>query len=111
LRAKIVELLPERGDKSHTMNLCKIAAALFLLILSVTNVLAQAARSNPDNTIDCTALKKKPDGWFVEAATTFNFGGMNMKLSNKLIQPHSGFEMNGVDLYDAIERKCGGNRS
>jgi hypothetical protein len=76
--------VPERGDKSHTMNLCKIAAALFLLILSVTNVLAQAPRSNP---------------------------GMNMKLSNQLIQPHSGFEMNGVDLYDAIGRKCGGNRS
>jgi hypothetical protein len=93
------------------MNLCKIVAALFLLIQSVTNVLAQAPLSNPDNTIDCTAFKKQPSGWLVEATTTFNFGGMNMKLSNQLIQPHSGFEMNGVDLYDAIERKCGGKRS
>lgn len=85
------------------MNLCKVPAILFLLSLSATNVVAQVPHSTPDNTIDCTAFKKQRNGWFVEALTTFNFGGINMRLSNQLIQPHSGIEMNGVDLYDAIE--------
>jgi hypothetical protein len=93
------------------MNLCKTPTVLFLLSLSATNVVAQAPRSIPDKTIDCTAFKKQPNGWLVETPTTFNFGGINMKLSNQLIQPHSGIEMNGADLYDAIESKCGGNRS
>jgi len=89
------------------MNLCRITAALFLLSLSATNTVAQAPRPTPDNTIDCSAFKKQPNGWFVEAPTTLILGTMNMRLSNQLIQRHSGIEMNGVDLYDAIERKCG----
>jgi hypothetical protein len=67
--------------------------------LSVTVVLAQTP--NPDNTIDCAAFKKQPDGWFVEASATFKFGGTNIKSSSQLIRPN-GFEVNGVDLYDAI---------
>ena len=93
------------------MNLCKMPAILFILSLSATNVVTQAPHSTSDNTIDCAAFKKQQNGWFVEALTTINFDGMNMRLSNQLIQPHSGIEMNGVDIYDAIERKCGGNRS
>ena len=93
------------------MNLCKMPTALFLLGLSATNVVAQAPRSIPDNTIDCTAFKKQRNGWLVETPTTFNYGGITMKLSNQLIQPHGGIEVNDADLYDAIESKCGGNRS
>jgi TRAP-type C4-dicarboxylate transport system permease small subunit len=93
------------------MNLCKIVAILFLLSLSGTYVAAQAPRSLPENTIDCTAFKKQPNGWFVGAPTTLSFGAMTMRLFNQLIEPHSGIETDGVDLYDAIEHKCGGNRS
>jgi hypothetical protein len=94
------------------MNLCKIVAILFLLSLSGTYVAAQAPRSLPESTIDCTAFKKQPNGWFVGAPTTFDFGAMkSMRLANQLITPHAGIEIDGVDLYDEIEHKCGGNHS
>jgi hypothetical protein len=93
------------------LNFCKITAALFLLGLSAANVVAQAPHSIADNTIDCTAFERQPDGWFVGAPTTLNFGAINMRLSNQLIQPHSGIRINNVDLYEAIEHKCGGNHS
>jgi hypothetical protein len=93
------------------MNLCRIVAILFLLSLCGTYGVAQAPRSILKSTLDCAAFKKQPNGWFVGTPTTIDFAAMKgMRLANQLIQSHA-IEINGVDLCDAIEQKCGGTRS
>ena len=94
-------------------------AALMLALVLVANcallmshlALAQAAKALPPNTIDCAAFKKTPNGnWYVGARTTFDVGALRaISLSNYLVIPHdTNSSFRGFDLYEILERKCGG---
>jgi hypothetical protein len=61
----------------------------------------------PENTINCSSLRKLENGNWFAASTTFNFGKHKMILANQEIGRRF-FSADGVDLYDTIERKCGG---
>jgi len=94
------------------------AASLLVLALVANCVLlmshlalAQAAKAMPPNTIDCAAFKKTPNGnWYVGARTTFDIGPHKaISLSNYLVIPHdTNSSFRGFDLYEILERKCGG---
>lgn len=80
-----------------------------LLIVSIS---AAAAQTNPvpENTIKCEAFKKQSNGWYVGAPTTFDIGNVKaMTIGNQLIPPGT-MRLSGADLYEVLERKCGGTR-
>ncbi len=73
--------------------------------------LAQAGEVLPPNTIDCATFNKTPNGnWYVGPRTTFDVGPLKaISLSNYLVIPHdTNSSFRGVDLYEILERKCGG---
>jgi hypothetical protein len=87
------------------------AASHAMLIGSVA--LAQGSKQLLPNTIDCAAFRKTANGnWYVGARTTFDVGSLkSVNLSNYLVIPHdTNSSFRGVDLYDVLERKCGGAR-
>jgi hypothetical protein len=87
------------------------AASRAMLMGSVA--LAQASKELPPNTINCAAFQKTPNGnWYVGSRTTFDVGSFkSVSLSNYLVIPHdTNSSFRGVDLYDVLERKCGGAR-
>jgi len=86
-------------------------AGCALLISGVA--LAQASKGLPPNTIDCAAFQKTPNGnWYVGSRTVFDVGSLkSVGLANYLVIPHdTNSSFRGVDLYEILERKCGGAR-
>jgi hypothetical protein len=82
-------------------------------VLVSSFALARADTRLPPNTIDCAAFKKTPNGsWYVGPRTTFDIGPLKaIGLGNYLVIPHdTNSSFRGVDLYDILERKCGGIR-
>lgn len=80
--------------------------------LNVNSALAQPTADLPPNTIICAAFTKRPDGnWYVGRATTFDLGTTigtkRLTLLNSVIGPK--FNIAGTNLYDVLERKCGGS--
>jgi hypothetical protein len=80
-------------------------ALLAVAVLLVSAVLASAQQDSIE--IDCAAFEKQPDGAYrVISPTILKIGGSTRILSTSVIQPH-GATMGSVDVYDAIETKCG----
>jgi hypothetical protein len=65
----------------------------------------------PPNTIPCNAFTKNERGnWYVKGPVTFDIGSAeNRTLQNLEISPKF-FNIGGVDLYEAIQKKCGSNQ-
>ena len=73
---------------------------------------AQTAKLLLPNTIDCAAFQKTPNGnWYVGSETIFDVGSLkSVRLGNYLVIPHdTNSSFRGIDLYDILERKCGGS--
>jgi len=70
----------------------------------------QGGSTNPPNTIPCDAFTKNERGnWYVKGPVTINLGNAeNKTLQNLEITPKF-FTIGGVDLYDALQKKCGSN--
>jgi hypothetical protein len=65
----------------------------------------------PSNTIPCEAFTKNERGnWYVKGPVTFDLGSAeNKTLQNLEITPKF-FTIGGVDLYEAVQKKCGSNQ-
>jgi hypothetical protein len=65
----------------------------------------------PSNTIPCKEFTKNERGnWYVKGPVTFDLGSAeNKTLQNLEITPKF-FTIGGVDLYEAVQKKCGGNQ-
>ena len=65
----------------------------------------------PSNTIPCKAFTKNERGnWYVKGPVTFDLGSAeNKTLQNLEITPKF-FTIGGVDLYEAVQKKCGSNQ-
>jgi hypothetical protein len=80
--------------------------------LNVYSAFAQPTHDLPPDTIICAAFNKRPDGnWYVGRATTFDLettiGTKRLTLLNSVIGRK--FSIAGTNLYDVLERKCGGS--
>jgi hypothetical protein len=80
---------------------------VFGIVLALCGGVAGQTLSLPENTINCSSLRKLENGNWFAASTTFNFGKHKMVFANQEIGRRF-FSADGVDLYDTIERKCGG---
>jgi hypothetical protein len=93
---------------------CTLRTTLYasiLLGLGCAHATAQTGSPMPENTIKCDAFKKQPGGWYVGAPTTFDVGNArSLTLSNTLVGPRF-MDAGGADLYQVIEKKCGGSRT
>jgi hypothetical protein len=71
----------------------------------------QAGSTIPGNTIPCNAFTKNERGnWFVKGPVTFSLGDAeNKTLQNMEITPKF-YTVGGVDLYEAIQKKCGSSQ-
>ncbi len=73
---------------------------------------ASAQPTLPPNTIQCSAFQKQHNGsWYVSQLTTFDLGttkGMSLLHSEV---GRRDFVFDGVDLFDVLEKKCGGGAS
>ena len=101
--------LPPVPDERTLMIVLLLLGSCAVLMSQLA--LAQAARDLPPNTIDCAAFQKTPNGnWYVGPRTTFDIGPVKaIGLSNYLVIPHdTNSSFHGIDLYDILERKCGG---
>ena len=78
---------------------------LAIAILTVPTALAVAQ----DNTIiNCSAFQKQSNGsYYVDGSTTVKIGTASMTLSSMAVGPRS-ISLGGADLYDVIDRECGG---
>jgi hypothetical protein len=77
--------------------------------LSVVNA-KQGESPLPSNTIPCNAFTKDDRGnWYVRGPVTFNLGSAENKTLQNLEIPPKFFTIGGVDLYEAIQKKCGSN--
>jgi hypothetical protein len=89
---------------------------LAMAILTASTALPVAQDSAPGNTqdntiIDCSAFQKQSNGsYYAGGSTTVKIGTASMTLSSMPVGPRS-ISLGGVDLYDAIDRKCGGPRT
>ena len=65
----------------------------------------------PSNTIPCKAFTRNERGnWYVKGPVTFDLGSAeNKTLQNLEITPKF-FTIGGVDLYEAVQKKCGSNQ-
>ncbi len=64
----------------------------------------------PPNTIPCKAFTKNERGnWYVKGPATFDIGTVENKTLQNLEIPPKFFTIGGADLYETIEKKCGGN--
>ena len=71
--------------------------------------IAVADNELPSNNIDCAVFSKLPnDRWHVGSATTFEIGPQRVNLSPMDIEPYA-IQIGDFDLYDVLERKCGGS--
>jgi hypothetical protein len=71
----------------------------------------QGGSTSPSNTISCDAFTKNERGnWYVKGPVTIDLGSVeNKTLQNLEITPKF-FTIGGVDLYEAVQKKCGGNQ-
>src|ERR1019366_4059396 len=72
---------------------------------------ADGGSTLPPNTIPCKAFTKNERGnWYVKGPATFDLGSAeNKTLQNLEITPKF-FTIGGVDLYEAVQKKCGSNQ-
>ncbi len=71
----------------------------------------QAGSSTPTNTIPCQAFTKNERGhWYVKGPVTFDIGSAENQTLENLEIPPKFFIIGGVDLYAAIQKKCGGSQ-
>jgi hypothetical protein len=78
-----------------------------LLAFSVASSAVTQTCASPQTTIDCANFHKLRNGNWYSAATTVLIGTNRVILLNQQVGPHW-FNRGGVDLYEAIELKCGG---
>jgi hypothetical protein len=65
----------------------------------------------PSNTIPCEAFTKNERGnWYVKGPVTFDLGSAVNKTLQNLEIPPKFFTIGGVDLYEAVQKKCGTNQ-
>jgi hypothetical protein len=71
----------------------------------------QGGSTIPSNTIPCNAFTKNERGnWYVKGPVTIDLGNAeNKTLQNLEITPKF-FTIGGVDLYEAVQKKCGSNQ-
>jgi stage V sporulation protein SpoVS len=71
----------------------------------------QGESMRPSNTIPCNAFTKNERGnWYVRGPVTIDVGNAeNKTLQNLEITPKF-FTVGGVDLYEAVQKKCGSNQ-
>ncbi|HSP49882.1 MAG TPA: hypothetical protein VLN61_06820 [Pseudolabrys sp.] len=75
-------------------------------------VAKQGGSPLPPNTIPCKAFTKRESGnWYVAGPVTLDLGSAENKTLQNIEIPPKFFTIGGVDLYDAIQKKCGSNRS
>jgi len=68
----------------------------------------QGGSSDPTNTIPCAAFTKNDRGnWYVKGPVTFDLGSAENKTLQDQEIPPKFFTIGGVDLYAAIQKKCG----
>jgi hypothetical protein len=77
-----------------------------LALSAASSVVAQMC-APPQITIDCANFRKLSNGNWYSPATTVLIGTNHMILLNQQVGPRW-FNRSGVDVYEAIERKCGG---
>lgn len=67
--------------------------------------------ATPSDTLPCNAFTRNERGnWYVRGPVTIDLGtAQNKTLQNLEIMPKF-FTIGGVDLYEAIQKKCGANR-
>ena len=70
----------------------------------------QSGSPSPPDTIPCNAFTKNYRGnWYVKGPVTFDIGSAENRTLQNLEIPHKFFNIGGVDLYEAIQKKCGSN--
>lgn len=71
----------------------------------------QDESTTPPDTIPCDAfVKNERDNWYVKGPVSIDLGTEKSKtLQNLEITPKF-FTIGGVDLYEAVQKQCGGNR-
>ena len=63
------------------------------------------------NTIPCKAFMKNGRGnWYVRGPVTFDLGSAENKTLQNMEIPPKFFTIGGVDLYEAVQKKCGSNQ-
>jgi hypothetical protein len=88
----------------------KILLAAGLAAFAITSAAAQKTdKESPPNTIDCSAFMKDGGSWIVQGPTTVDIAGNNVTIGFDTINPHS-HSLGGYDLYEVLERKCGGRK-
>lgn len=74
-------------------------------------VAKQGEPTPPRNTIPCEAFTKNARGhWYVRGPITLDIGSAENKTLHNLEIAPKFFTIGGVDLYEAVEKKCGGNQ-
>ena len=74
-------------------------------------VTKQSGSPLPPNTIPCNEFTKNYRGnWYVRGPVTLNLGSAENKTLQNLEIPPKFFTIGGVDLYEAIQKKCGSNQ-
>lgn len=84
---------------------CHAFAVCGVLLAGAPAAYAQAL---PDNNIDCSSLKKQPDGnWLTSKPQDFKIGTSMFGTPAEMeISPHLA-SLDGHDLHATIEAKCG----
>jgi hypothetical protein len=71
----------------------------------------QGGSTLPPNTIPCNAFTKNERGnWYVKGPVTVDLGSAENKTLQNLEIPPKFFTIGGVDLYEAVQKKCGNNQ-
>jgi hypothetical protein len=74
-------------------------------------VAKQGGSPLPPDTIPCEEFTKNFNGhWYVKGPVTLNLGTAENKTLQNLEIPPKFFTIGGVDLYEAIQKKCGSNQ-
>ncbi len=74
-------------------------------------VAKQGGSPLPPDTIPCKEFTKNFSGrWYVKGPVTLNLGTAENKTLQNLEIPPKFYTIGGVDLYEAIQKKCGSNQ-
>ncbi len=89
-----------------------VILGMILMLSAASYLAAQTPTPLPENTINCASFQKLPNGsWFAATRTTFDIGNARaITLANQAVGPRF-FNIGGADLYEVLERKCGGSRN